>query len=33
MRLTVTVFPTDRNQFIVNAEVLDLKEGGADRKT
>jgi GntR family transcriptional regulator len=33
MRLTVTVFPTDRNQFIVNAEVPDLKEGGDSRKT
>jgi len=34
MRLTVSVFPTDRNQFIVNAgEVPDLKEGGASKKT
>jgi GntR family transcriptional regulator len=31
MRLTVTVFPTDRNQFIVNAgDVPELKEGGAE---
>jgi GntR family transcriptional regulator len=34
MRLTVTVFPTDRNQFIVNAgDVPNLKESGADQKT
>jgi GntR family transcriptional regulator len=33
MRLTVTVFPTDRNQFIVNAEGPDVKEGGGDLKT
>jgi GntR family transcriptional regulator len=34
MRLTVTVFPTDRNQFIVNVgNVPDLKEGKAKPKT
>ena len=34
MRLTVTVFPTDRNQFIVNAgEVPDLTQSVADQKT
>jgi GntR family transcriptional regulator len=34
MRLTVTVFPTDRNQFIVNAgDVPDFEEGGAGQKT
>jgi GntR family transcriptional regulator len=34
MRLTVTVFPTDRNQFIVNVgNVPDLKEGKPKPKT
>ena len=34
IRVTVTVFPTDRNQFIVNAgDVPDLKESEANQKT
>jgi GntR family transcriptional regulator len=34
LRLTVTVFPTDRNQFIVNVgNVPDLEEGTAKHKT
>ena len=34
MRLTVTVFPADRNQFIVNAgKIPEPKEGEAEQKT